>query len=171
MKKIGDVMVQDLVTIDPSVSVVDAANRMREKNIGMLPILEHGRLRAVLTDRDLVVRAVAQQMDLTGTRAIECATEQPITARPDWDVDEALDVMAREQLGRLPVIDDEGRLVGVVTLASLTLRGGQDTRALDTAKQVSRRAAKRPEARAVKRAENRTAGRAKTRKRQLKRAS
>lgn len=73
----------------------------------MLPIVEESRLRAVLTDRDIVVRAVAEQMDLTGTRAIDCATEQPITARPDWAEDKTLEVMAREQLGRLPILDDE----------------------------------------------------------------
>jgi signal-transduction protein with cAMP-binding, CBS, and nucleotidyltransferase domain len=125
----------------------------------MLPIVEDGRLRAVVTDRDLVVRAIAQQMDLTGTRAVECATEQPVTAQPDWDIDDALEVMAREQVGRLPVVDDEGRLVGVVTLGSLVLRGGQDKRALETAKEVSRRAAKRPEGRAAKHPEDRAATR------------
>jgi CBS-domain-containing membrane protein len=137
----------------------------------MLPIVEDDRLRGVLTDRDLVVRAVAQQMDLTRTRAIECATEQPITAQPDWDVDEALKLMAREQLGRLPIVDDDGRLVGVVTLASLTLRGGQEARALDTAKQVSRRAAKRPEPRSAKRPEGRKADRAKAGGHRVKHAS
>ena len=133
---------------------------MRETNVGMLPIVEGDRLRAVLTDRDLVVRAVARQADLTATRAVQCATEQPVTARPDWNVDQALQIMAREQIGRLPVVDDEGRLVGVVTLGSLVLRGQEDTRALQTAKQVSRRAAKRPpEARAAGRSEDRAATR------------
>jgi CBS domain-containing protein len=160
MKKISDVMVRDLVTIDTSASLVYAANTMRETNVGMLPIVDGDRLRAVLTDRDLVVRAVARQADLTTTRAVECATEQPLTARPDWTVDRALEVMAREQVGRLPVVDDEGRLVGIVTLGSLVLRGQQDTRALETAKQVSRRAAKRPpEARGAGRSEDRAATR------------
>jgi signal-transduction protein with cAMP-binding, CBS, and nucleotidyltransferase domain len=152
-------MVQDVVTIDPSASVVEAANRMRETNVGMLPIVENGRLRAVLTDRDLVVRAIARQADLTGTRAVECATEQPITAKPDWDIDDALEAMAREQVGRLPVVDDQGRLVGVVTLGSIVLRGDQDKRALETAREVSRRAAKRPQARAAQRTEDRAATR------------
>jgi CBS domain-containing protein len=160
MKKISDVMVRDVVTIDTSASLVDAANTMRETNVGMLPIVEDGRLRAVLTDRDLVVRAVAEQADLTATRAVECATAEPVSARPDWTVDRALEVMAREQVGRLPVVDDEGRLVGIVTLGSLVLRGQQDARTLETAKQVSRRAAKRPpEARAAGRSEDRAATR------------
>jgi|SRR6266540_1092886 len=160
MKKISDVMVRDVVTIDTSASLMEAANTMRETNVGMLPIVEGDRLRAVLTDRDLVVRAVARQADLTATRAVQCATEQPVTARPDWNVDQALQIMAREQIGRLPVVDDEGRLVGVVTLGSLVLRGQEDTRALQTAKQVSRRAAKRPpEARAAGRSEDRAATR------------
>jgi CBS domain-containing protein len=159
MTKISAVMVQDVVTIDPSASVVEAANRMRETNVGMLPIVEDGQLRAVLTDRDLVVRAIARQVDPTGTRAVECATEQPITAQPDWDIDDALKVMAREQVGRLPVVDDGGQLVGVVTLGSIVLRGDQDKRALEAAREGSRRAAKQSEARAATRPEDRAATR------------
>jgi CBS domain-containing protein len=145
MKRIGAVMVRDVVAIDPSASVLDAANRMREANVGLLPIVENGQLRAVLTDRDLVVRALARRADPRATAAIECATREPTTAQPDWDVDEALHVMARDQIGRLPVVDDDGQLVGVVTFGSILLRGEQDREAVDAARHVSRRAARRPE--------------------------
>jgi CBS domain-containing protein len=144
MKRIEDVMVRDVVTIDPSASVVDAANRMREANVGMLPIVEEGSLRAVLTDRDLVVRALARGGDPASMRAIECATPEPLAAQPDWDVDDALEVMGREQVGRLPVVDTEGHLVGIVTLGSLILRGGEEGETMAAAKRVSERAAKRP---------------------------
>src|SRR5437016_5150048 len=105
MKTLEDVMVRDVVTLQPSASVVEAANVMREANVGLLPIVEDGLLRAVLTDRDLVVRGLARNIDPASMPAIDCATESPLTAEPDWEVEEALEVMAREQLGRLPVVD------------------------------------------------------------------
>ena len=140
--KIKDGMVKDVVTIEPSASLVDAATKMREANIGMLPITERGMLRAILTDRDVVVRAVSRNADLTTTRVTDCATETPVSARPDWDVEKALEVMARQQVGRLPVVDEDGRLVGIVTLSSLVLRGEKPSGALEAASRVSERAAK-----------------------------
>jgi CBS domain-containing protein len=144
MKTVRDVMVGKIVTVEPSASLLDAANRMREANVGMLPIVESGRLRGVLTDRDLVVRGIARNLDPAATPVVECATEDPLCAEPDWDVDQCLQAMAREQVGRLPVVDSERRIVGVVTLSSLLLRGEDEGRALETARRVSERSAKRP---------------------------
>lgn len=137
MKKIEDVMVRDVVTIGPSASVADAAKTMRERNVGMLPIITEDGLRGVLTDRDLVVRALARDVDPGSTRAIDCATLEPVAAQPDWDIDDALELMERQQVGRLPVVDDDGRLVGVVTLGSLMLRSGEDGRTMEAAKRLS----------------------------------
>ncbi len=136
-------MVGRVVAVEPSASLVDAADKMREANVGMLPIVEDGRVRGVLTDRDLVIRGMARNLDPAATRVVECATEEPVCAEPDWDIDECLQVMAREQVGRLPVVDHERQLVGVVTLSSLVLRGEDERRALQTARRVSQRAAKR----------------------------
>src|SRR5262249_25640036 len=82
----------------------------------------------------------------------QCATPEPRCARPDWGVDDALEVMAQEQVGRLPVLDEDDRLIGMVTLSSLSLRSRADKQALDAAKQVARRSAKGPVAPAGKRA-------------------
>jgi CBS domain-containing protein len=159
MKKIEDVMVRDIVTIDPLTSVADAASRMREANVGMLPIVEDGELRAVLTDRDLVVRALAAGIDPESLQAIECATREPIAAQPDWDVDDALEVMGKQQVGRLPVVGEDGRLVGIVTLGSLILRGEDEGGMLETARRVTQRAAKRPPSRGGQRAKTTKNGR------------
>lgn len=171
MKSIEDVMVRDVVTVEPSISLVEAANRMREANVGMLPIVDEGRLRAILTDRDVVVRAVARNADPTTTRAIECATEDPVSAQPDWDTDDALELMGRAQVGRLPVVDDEGRLVGVVTLSSLLLHGEAEDEVVETAKRVSQRAAKRPAPPAAAERRRGKAGRAKSKATAKRRAA
>jgi CBS domain-containing protein len=140
--KVQDVMIRDIVTIDPSATLVEAAQRMREANVGMLPVVRDGEVRGVITDRDVVVRAIARDADLGMLHVGDCATAEPVCAHPDWDVERARETMARGQIGRLPVVD-EGRLVGVVTLSSLALRSDDDDRTLEAAKAVSRRSVKR----------------------------
>lgn len=140
--KIRDVMVRDVVAIDPSASLTEAAQLMREANIGILPVVEDGQVCGVITDRDLVVRALAVGADLASTPVGECATGDPVVAHPDWDLDQAMDAMARAQIGRLPVIDDDNTLAGMVTLGSLALRSKKDKETLAAAKAVSRRSVK-----------------------------
>jgi len=141
-RTVEDVMVEDVVTIAPTATLREAAERMREANVGMLPVVAGGRLQGVITDRDIVVRAVARGADPATTRVSDCTTVEPVCAMPDWDVDEAMEVMADCQIGRLPVVDEDGRLVGVVTLSSLALRSSEDEEALETAQAVSRRSAR-----------------------------
>ena len=140
--KIKDVMVQDVVAINPSASLAEAAELMRQANVGILPVVEDGQVCGVITDRDLVVRAIAIGADLTSTPVGECATGDPILAHPDWNLEQAMNAMARAQIGRLPVIDDDNALAGIVTLGSLALRSKKDKETLATAKAVSSRSVK-----------------------------
>jgi len=141
-RSVGDVMVREVETIDASASLGQAAQRMRDANVGVLPVVEGGRLRGVLTDRDIVVRGVARGTDPSGLRVAECASRDLVAARPDWPVQQAMDTMAMHQIGRLPVVDDGERVIGIVTLSSLALRSPRQDEALDTAKEVSRRSAR-----------------------------
>ena len=158
--KVRDVMVRDVIAIDPSASLAEAAQLMRQANVGILPVVEEGQVCGVITDRDLVVRALAVGADLASTPVGECATGDPVVAHPDWNLDQAMDTMARAQIGRLPVIDDDNELAGIVTLGSLALRAKKDKETLAAAKEVSRRsvksgagaASRRDSARAKKRA-------------------
>ena len=143
--KVQDVMVHDVITIEPSASLVDAAKRMREANVGVLPVVQDDRtVQAIITDRDVVVRAIARNADLSSIAVGDCATADAICAHPDWDVNRAMEVMAGAQVGRLPVVDDDNRLVGIVTLSSLALRAREDREALKAAKKVSHRSVKGP---------------------------
>jgi CBS domain-containing protein len=144
--RIGDVMVTDVVTIRGTTTVLDAARLMRDANVGMLPVVDDGRLRGVVTDRDLVVRVVAEGIAPGAMAVRQCLTERVIAAGPDWTTDRAMETMAASKLGRLPVVDDGLRVVGVVTLSSLVLRGRDEEEALETAKEVSRRSARRASA-------------------------
>jgi CBS domain-containing protein len=105
----------------------------------MLPVMEDGALRGVITDRDLVVRAMSRDARASEMKVSECLSEPPRYAEPDWEVNEAMVEMARQHVGRLPVIDDGGAVVGVVTLSSLALRSPQQQETLETAREVSRR--------------------------------
>ncbi len=141
-RRVRDVMVSDVVTIHPAATLQQAAERMRDANVGMLPIVENGRVTGLVTDRDLVVRGLARGADPSSTTVAQCASMQPICARADWDIEQARRVMAEHRIGRLPVVDTGDRLIGIVTLSSLALRSREQEEALQTAEAVSRRSAR-----------------------------
>jgi CBS domain-containing protein len=142
-RTVRDVMVTDVVSIEPSASLTDAARVMEEANVGMLPVVQDGKLLGVITDRDIVVRAVAQEADPASTAVGDCISINAIVAEPDWSTDRALQTMAQAQVGRLPVLDDDEKLIGVVTLSSMAFRAPEKDEALEAAQEVSRRSARR----------------------------
>jgi CBS domain-containing protein len=142
-KTVADVMVPDVVTVEPSASLTDAARIMDQENVGMLPVVvDDGRVLGVITDRDIVVRAVARGADPSATRVQECLTSTVHVAHPDWTTDEAMKKMAEAQVGRLPVVGADEGLVGVVTLSSMAYRAPKKSEALEAAQEVSRRSAR-----------------------------
>jgi CBS domain-containing protein len=142
MITVKDVMIQDVVTIDGGATLLQAAEMMRDANVGMLPVLAGDVLRGIVTDRDLVIRAMTRDVRPSEAYVGECLTEPPRCAEPDWSLDEAMEEMARQQVGRLPIVDAGGRVLGVVTLSSLALRSPKQQEALETAQEVSRRSAR-----------------------------
>ena len=142
MITVNDVMIRDVVTVDASATLLDAARSMREANVGMLPVIEEDAVRGIVTDRDLVIRAMIRDIRPSEARVGDCLSEPPRCAEPDWSLDEAMEEMARQQVGRLPIVDPGGRIIGVVTLSSLALRSPRQQEALETAQEVSRRSAR-----------------------------
>ena len=143
-RSVRDVMIKEVVSIDPSASLTDAARKMDDANVGMLPVVEDGKVLGVITDRDIVIRAAAREADPASTAVGDCLSGDAIVAHPEWTTDRAMQTMAQAQVGRLPVLDDEERLVGVVTLSSMAFRAPDKNEALETAQQVSKRSARRP---------------------------
>jgi CBS domain-containing protein len=141
-KRVRDVMVDEVVTIDPSATLADAARQMRDHNVGILPVIVDGELAGVITDRDLVVRALAEGADPMLTFVGEFASGAPIAVHPDTGLDETMEIMGEWQVGRLPVVDHDNRLVGIVTLGSLALRSRQGAETLHAAQAVSQRSAR-----------------------------
>jgi CBS domain-containing protein len=140
--QVKDVMVDEVLTIEATATMLEAAEKMRDANIGMLPVMEDGVLRGVVTDRDLVVRGLSRDQRPSEIEVSDCLTEPARYAEPEWTLDDALVEMARQHVGRLPVIDGSGKIVGVVTLSSLALRAGRHEDTLDAAREVARRSAR-----------------------------
>jgi len=139
---VKDVMVDEVLTIESTATLLEAAEQMRDANIGMLPVMEDGMLRGVVTDRDLVVRAMTRDVRPSEVQVADCLTEPPRYAEPEWSLEDAMVEMARQHVGRLPVIDAGGKIIGVVTLSSLALRGGRQEDTLEAAREVSRRSSR-----------------------------
>jgi len=117
---IRDVMTANPRTVTPSTSVVDAARVMRESDIGDVVVIAEGRLCGILTDRDIVVRALAEGRDPVRTRVGDICSQELITVSPDESLGAAVRLMRERAIRRLPV-EEDGRVVGVVSLGDLAV--------------------------------------------------
>lgn len=113
-----DVMTRNVEVIKSDETVLDAAKRLADLNIGSMPICDGERLRGMLTDRDIVTKVVATGRDPATVRAAELETGKPVTIGADDSIEEAMRTMAEHQVRRLPVIDGHA-LVGMVSQADL----------------------------------------------------
>ena len=118
MAQVRDLMVSDVVTIEPSATVVDAAKRMIEQEKGPLPITEGDKPVGIVTDRDIVAHVVAEGRDPGSVKVTEVGSSDLVTTTPDKGVDEARQLMAQHQLDRILVVEGE-RLVGIISEADI----------------------------------------------------
>jgi CBS domain-containing protein len=125
-KIVRDAMTEDPRSIGASASVVEAARLMREGHIGSLPVTEDERLVGMITDRDITTRVVAESAAPETTSVGDVYSRDLISVEPDHDLEEALELMARHQVRRLPVVEN-GRLVGVVAQADIALKDNERT--------------------------------------------
>ena len=136
-KTIREVMTSKLCSIDTDKSVAYAAKMMRDEDVGIAPIVEGDRLVGVLTDRDIAVRVVAEGRDPEQVKVTEVASRDVVTLDPQQDLDEALRLMAQHQVRRLPVVEEDGRLVGVLAQADVAQEAG-DRQTGEVVEQISR---------------------------------
>jgi len=118
-KSVQDVMTSNPCTIDANKPVAYAAKMMQQENVGIAPIVEGGRLVGTLTDRDIVLRVVAEGKDPQVVTVREAASTAPVTIDPQQGLDEALRLMATHQVRRLPVVEKDGSVVGVLAQADV----------------------------------------------------
>jgi CBS domain-containing protein len=118
-KSISDLMTPNPRTLESASTVVEAARVMRDADAGSVPIVEGDRLVGMITDRDIAIRVVAEGKSPESTTVMEIASRELVTIDPQQDLDEALRLMARHQVRRLPVVEEDGRLVGIVAQADI----------------------------------------------------
>ena len=126
MTTVADVMTRGVRTMSPQDSVVQAAKTMDELNVGVIPICDGDKLVGMVTDRDIVVRGVAQDGELRSMKLAEVMSANVRCARENDDVDQVLSEMAEAQIRRLPVVDGNQKLVGIVTLGDIAAKGPED---------------------------------------------
>jgi CBS domain-containing protein len=119
---VKDVMTARPRCVTPDTMLTQVAELMEGDDVGAIPVVDGDFLVGMVTDRDIVVRAVAQGLDPKDTRVTDIASEDLVTVGPGNDLSDALEMMARYQVRRLPVTDDENRLVGVVSQADVALQ-------------------------------------------------
>src|SRR5919197_1010598 len=134
---VSDVMTTRPRAVTPDTPVTQVAELMREEDVGAIPVVQDDQLVGMVTDRDIVVRAIAQGKDPRGMPAAEVSSRELVTVDPDGDLDEALKLMARRQVRRLPVVDNDNRLVGVVSQADVAIEA-KDKHAGEMLEAVSR---------------------------------
>lgn len=126
MTRISEVMTRGVRTLSPEDNVVLAAQAMDELDVGSIPVCDGERLVGMITDRDIVLRAVAQNMSLEETRLEQVMTPDVTWCFDDQSVQEVMATMSDTQIRRLPVIDRDRRLVGIVALGDLAAKGHGD---------------------------------------------
>jgi CBS domain-containing protein len=135
-KSVREAMTASVSSVSPSQSLADAAEVMKGEDVGSVPVVEEGRLRGIVTDRDIVTRAVAERRDPQSVRIEEIASHDLVTVEPEQDLDEALALMAHHKVRRLPVLE-EGRLVGMLAQADVAIKA-KEQRVGEMVEQISR---------------------------------
>lgn len=126
MTTVAEVMTRDVRTMGPNDSVVDAARCMDELNVGVIPVCDGDKLVGMVTDRDIVVRGVAQQGEVRSMKLADVMSAHVRCAHEDDDVEKVLSDMAEAQIRRLPVVDGSQRLVGIVSLGDIAAKNPED---------------------------------------------
>jgi len=140
MKKCSDIMTESLVYSSPEDTVSNVAQLMKTEDIGPVLIIdneESKRLVGIVTDRDLALKVVAEGRDPQTTKVEDVMTRKVITCRADDDVENAMQAMAQYQLRRIPIVDNDDRLVGIISQADVATRVGEPEKTAEVVREIS----------------------------------
>ena len=126
MATVADVMTRNPRTMTPKDTLADAARVMDELNVGVVPVCDGDRLCGMVTDRDIVVRGLARDSDPKTCKLSDVMSGHVRTARQDDDVDEVLSEMASSQIRRMPVVDGQDKLVGILSIGDIAAKSPED---------------------------------------------
>jgi len=135
--QVKDVMTRGAEVVRPDATLQEAANKMKSLDIGPLPVCDGDKIIGMLTDRDITVRATAEGLDPKQTRVREVMSKELITCLEDQDVKEAAELMQSKQIRRVPILNKDKRLVGMLSLGDLAHRSQDSKLAGKTLEEVS----------------------------------
>ena len=138
--KAQEIMSRNPTCVTADTPLVEAARLMKTENIGVVPVVESTgskRLVGVLTDRDIAIRAVAEGRDGASTSVGHVMSSDVRTSAPDDSVEDVMELMGREQVRRIPIVDDRGNLVGIVAQADIVLEARDNRKAEKTVEKIS----------------------------------
>ena len=145
MKKCDEVMTKNPVCCLPNDTVAKVAQLMQRDNIGSIPVIEDEqtqKLVGIVTDRDLTLKVIAKGRDAKSTKVDAVMTRQVVTCRAEDDLQKALDAMATHQLRRIPIVDNDNKLVGIIAQADVATRVNQPEKTAAVVKEISQSNAK-----------------------------
>lgn len=140
MKKCEEVMTKNPVCCLPDDTVAKAAQLMKRENIGAIPVIENEqtqKLVGIVTDRDLALKIVAEGRDAKSTKVEAVMTRKVVTCRAEDDLQKALDAMSVHQLRRIPVVDNDNKILGIIAQADVATRVNQPEKTAEMVKQIS----------------------------------
>ena len=137
MEKLSEVMSTDVQTISPDATIEEAAQEMRDGDFGVVPVVEDEELVGVITDRDIAIRAVAEGRD-SSTPVREVMSEGVVWASEDDTVEDAARIMSDHQIRRLPIVDSEEHLVGIVSLGDFAVESSDIEPVVEALSDISR---------------------------------
>jgi CBS domain-containing protein len=135
--QIRDILTHDVETVSPDTRIQEVARKMKELDIGAVPVCSGRRLLGMITDRDIAVRAIAEGRDPRETPVSDAMTDQVIFCYQDQDVEDARQLMEQYQIRRLPVVDEQDQLVGIVSLGDIAVRSDDESATGETLREVS----------------------------------
>ena len=134
--KVKDISLKEVHFAAPTTTINEAASMMKRHGVGVLPICENGRLLGMLTDRDIVIGCVAAGMDTKKCQVKEFMTSEPVVIVPNMDIEEAAEIMGKEQVRRLPVAEG-GNLLGMLSLGDIATALDNDDLIANTLRRIS----------------------------------
>jgi CBS domain-containing protein len=142
MQKCNEVMTRNPVCCLPDDMVKNAAELMKSQNIGSIPVIENEqtqKLVGIVTDRDLALKIIAEERDARSTKVESVMTRKVVTCRADDDLQKALDAMAEHQLRRIPIVDNDNKVVGIIAQADVATRADQPEKTAEMVKEISQK--------------------------------
>lgn len=135
--KVNEILTRHPSCVSAGASLLQAARQMKLLDVGMLPVCENERLVGTVTDRDIVIRGIAQQLDPQKAQVRDVMTEEMVWCFEDEDIEEAARLMESRQVRRLPILNREKRLVGIVSVGDFAVRGHREQLAREVLESVS----------------------------------